>query len=326
MGPGRRRRPAGPRAPRSLRRRAWRPGVARLRRGGRDHGGGGGGGAARTGSPERRGRCGAKLARRPGTSPAAAPGPGRRPGMGEHPSPGPAVAACAEAERIEELEPEAEERPPAEDVSAPSPAPANFLGGGGRGGDRCPRLAPRGVTGRFQGDAGAPRIGRVPAGWRGRREPVSPKRARAIPCSGSRGFPAERSARRCAGDPPATKPPPRGWFSARDTAFSRRGGRVTAVAPLPSHSRPAGSRSRGRSGRRRVPGSRRRRPPWRPLLRSLMSPGPAPALSKTLIEILAGPWPRARLEDPQEECQGAFAPRGGLRSPRPRRSQRRSPG
>ncbi|KAF4012107.1 hypothetical protein G4228_002882 [Cervus hanglu yarkandensis] len=36
--------------------------------------------------------------------------------MGEHPSPGPAVAACAEAERIEELEPEAEERPPAEDV------------------------------------------------------------------------------------------------------------------------------------------------------------------------------------------------------------------
>ncbi|XP_057570987.1 rhomboid-related protein 3 isoform X5 [Hippopotamus amphibius kiboko] len=39
--------------------------------------------------------------------------------MGEHPSPGPAVAACAEAERIEELEPEAEERPPAapEDMS-----------------------------------------------------------------------------------------------------------------------------------------------------------------------------------------------------------------
>ncbi|XP_021486649.1 rhomboid-related protein 3 isoform X4 [Meriones unguiculatus] len=33
--------------------------------------------------------------------------------MGEHPSPGPAVAACAEAERIEELEPEADERPPA---------------------------------------------------------------------------------------------------------------------------------------------------------------------------------------------------------------------
>ncbi|CAD7667540.1 unnamed protein product [Nyctereutes procyonoides] len=33
--------------------------------------------------------------------------------MGEHPSPGPAVAACAEAERIEELEPEAQQRPPA---------------------------------------------------------------------------------------------------------------------------------------------------------------------------------------------------------------------
>ncbi|KAL2765424.1 rhomboid-related protein 3 isoform 3, partial [Daubentonia madagascariensis] len=33
--------------------------------------------------------------------------------MGEHPSPGPAVAACAEAERIEELEPEAEEPLPA---------------------------------------------------------------------------------------------------------------------------------------------------------------------------------------------------------------------
>ncbi|XP_036197737.1 rhomboid-related protein 3 isoform X4 [Myotis myotis] len=33
--------------------------------------------------------------------------------MGEHPSPGPAVAAGAEAERIEELGPEADERPPA---------------------------------------------------------------------------------------------------------------------------------------------------------------------------------------------------------------------
>lgn len=56
--------------------------------------------------------------------------------MGEHPSPGPAVAACAEAERIEELEPEAEERLPAapEDVSAPSCAPQTFWG------------APRGET------------------------------------------------------------------------------------------------------------------------------------------------------------------------------------
>lgn len=50
--------------------------------------------------------------------------------MGEHPSPGPAVAACAEAERIEELEPEAEERLPAEpeDVSAPFCAPQTFSG------------------------------------------------------------------------------------------------------------------------------------------------------------------------------------------------------
>lgn len=56
--------------------------------------------------------------------------------MGEHPSPGPAVAACAEAERIEELEPEAEERLPAapEDVSAPSCVPQTFWG------------APRGET------------------------------------------------------------------------------------------------------------------------------------------------------------------------------------
>lgn len=40
------------------------------------------------------------------------------------------MAACAEAERIEELEPEADERLPAapEDVSAPSLARANFLG------------------------------------------------------------------------------------------------------------------------------------------------------------------------------------------------------
>lgn len=55
--------------------------------------------------------------------------------MGEHPSPGPAVAACAEAERIEELEPEAEERLPAapEDVSAPSCAPQTFWGGATRG-------------------------------------------------------------------------------------------------------------------------------------------------------------------------------------------------
>lgn len=65
--------------------------------------------------------------------------------MGEHPSPGPAVAACAEAERIEELEPEAEERPPAapEDVSAPSPARANFLGGF-KG--ELPPSRPRGAT------------------------------------------------------------------------------------------------------------------------------------------------------------------------------------
>lgn len=85
--------------------------------------------------------------------------------MGEHPSPGPAVAACAEAERIEELEPEADERPPAapEDVSAPYPSRANFLGG--LGGDSYPQLAPVGQLGGFKvtrerpGLAGSPRAG-----------------------------------------------------------------------------------------------------------------------------------------------------------------------
>lgn len=107
-----------------------------------------------------------KVSLAPGTKPQPPAAPGPRSGMGEHPSPGPAVAAGAEAERIEELGPEADERPPAapEDVSAPSPARANFLGGTRR------RAAPtrlRGATWRFQGDAGAPRIGRVPAGGRG---------------------------------------------------------------------------------------------------------------------------------------------------------------
>lgn len=86
--------------------------------------------------------------------------------MGEHPSPGPAVAACAEAERIEELEPEAEERPPAapEDVSTPSPARANFLGGAkGRAALRSPPAGQLGgfkVTRERPGLAGSPRAER----------------------------------------------------------------------------------------------------------------------------------------------------------------------
>lgn len=69
--------------------------------------------------------------------------------MGEHPSPGPAVAACAEAERIEELEPEANERPPAppEDVSAPSPPGQTFWGALG---GEVPQLGPVGQLGGFK--------------------------------------------------------------------------------------------------------------------------------------------------------------------------------
>lgn len=37
----------------------------------------------------------------------------------------------------------------------------------------------------------------------------------------------------CAGNLSAAEPPPRGWCSARDTAFSCRGGRVTVVTPPP---------------------------------------------------------------------------------------------
>lgn len=76
-GLGRRRRPAGRERVEVWRRKGRRPGVSRRRRG-RSHGGGRGrrgrrgGGTARTESPERRGRRGAKLAGRSGTSPAAA--------------------------------------------------------------------------------------------------------------------------------------------------------------------------------------------------------------------------------------------------------------
>lgn len=56
--------------------------------------------------------------------------------MGEHPSPGPAVAACAEAERIEELEPEAEERLPA----APEDRPADSASPGKEPAPQMPSL------------------------------------------------------------------------------------------------------------------------------------------------------------------------------------------
>ncbi|KAK2111435.1 hypothetical protein P7K49_011181 [Saguinus oedipus] len=63
--------------------------------------------------------------------------------MGEHPSPGPAVAACAEAERIEELEPEAEEPLPAapEDVTRERPGLAGSRRAGGGGGTGPPKRA-----------------------------------------------------------------------------------------------------------------------------------------------------------------------------------------
>lgn len=53
------------------------------------------------------------------------------------------------------------------------------------------------------------------------------------PRSGSHGFTAGHSPGHCAGNLSAAEPPPRGWCSARDTAFSCRGGRVTVVTPPP---------------------------------------------------------------------------------------------
>lgn len=105
-----------------------------------------------------------KVSLAPGTKPPPPAGPGPRSGMGEHPSPGPAVAAGAEAERIEELGPEADERPPVapEDVSAPSP-PGQTFWGALRG--ELPRLASVGQLGGFKvtrerpGLAGSPRTG-----------------------------------------------------------------------------------------------------------------------------------------------------------------------
>lgn len=118
--------------------------------------------------------------------------------MGEHPSPGPAVAASAEAERIEELEPEAEEQPPVapEDVSAPPPPGQTFWGA--LRGELSPSR-PREATCRVQGDAGAPRIVRVPAGGRGRRDQAPPKARTPSPTSGSHGFPAGPNPHRRAG-------------------------------------------------------------------------------------------------------------------------------
>lgn len=125
--------------------------------------------------------------------------------MGEHPSPGPAVAACAEAERIEELEPEADERLPAapEDVSAPSLARANFLGDTRR--RAAPDSSPWGQLGGFKvtrerpGLAGSLRTG-------GGGGAVSPK-ARAPPPLGLPRLPCRTQPRRCAGDPSATGAP-----------------------------------------------------------------------------------------------------------------------
>eukprot|EP00069_Balaena_mysticetus_P014766 bmy_08850T0 len=183
--------------------------------------------------------------------------------MGEHPSPGPAVAACAEAERIEELEPEVVERPPAapEDVSALFPARANFLGGSrGRAAPGSPPAGPLGgfrVTRESPGLAGSPRARE--GGGTGLPETRAPPPAWAPRASLRNAAPAAVLGTR---RPP--EPPPRGWCSAWDTAFSRRGGSVTAVAPSPPTRDLRALRVRGRSGRRRVPRTRRRRPVWRP--------------------------------------------------------------
>lgn len=192
--------------------------------------------------------------------------------MGEHPSPGPAVAACAEAERIEELEPEADERPPAapEDVSAPSPAWANFLGGTRKS---CPRLPLAGQLGGFKvtrerpGLAGSPRTGG--GGGTGLPQTRAPPLSRA-PAASLRDAAPAAALGACL--PP--EPPLRGWCSARDTAFSRRGGRVTAVTPLPTQSRPAGSLS---PGKERAPQSSRNPAAQTDLATPFFAPGLAPA-------------------------------------------------
>lgn len=108
--------------------------------------------------------------------------------------------------------------------------PSNFLGGATRGdvtasapytGDNleASRLCHRSVRdesgARSVGEMGLPQM-----------QALAP-----YPRSGSHGFTAGHS--HSAGNLSAAEPPPRGWCSARDTAFSCRGGRVTVVTPPP---------------------------------------------------------------------------------------------
>lgn len=146
------------------------------------------------------------------------------------------------------------------------------------------------------------------------------------PLSGSRGFPAGRSRGRCAADASAAGAPcPRGWCSARDTAFSRRGGRVTAVTPLPSHSRPAGSPRPGKEPAPQSPRNSAGWPAWRPpsSLPDELPRGPCPVA--TLIAIRAGCCPGTWQEE-GEECRERFRSQKGALESLNSRFQHWSPG
>lgn len=131
------------------------------------------------------------------------------------------------------------------------------------------------------------------------------------PPSGSRGFPAGRSPRRCAGDRRPPGPLPRGWCSARDAAFSRRGGRVTAVTPPPL---PLATCGFSGPGKGRAPQGPQNPAPLAGLRTPLFARGSAPAGTcgvATLIEIQAGPVPAP---GGGRGVRGARRSRRGLRS------------
>lgn len=130
------------------------------------------------------------------------------------------------------------------------------------------------MTREHPGLAGSPRAG----GGGGTGLPQT--RARHPPL-GLRGFPAGRSPAAALGTGRPREPPPRGWCSARDTAFSRRGGGVTAVTPPPLPLATCGLSEPGEgagAAESPEPGSADR--PGDPLLRFRISSLPAPALSR----------------------------------------------
>lgn len=117
----------------------------------------------------------------------------------------------------------------------PPPPPGQTFWGALGGG--LPQTRLRWATWRFQGDAGAAGIGRVPAGGRERKErrDRSPQKRERHPLSGSRGFPARHSPCRCSGDPSAAGAPSR-WLvqcPGHSVFPQRRPRHSSASPPLP---------------------------------------------------------------------------------------------